>query len=1015
MDQIDKKSKTKICKKTLGLFCLKYTTYLGILFFCVVAAFIWRLHTKPLDIDFAKSYIEQSLHGEESGRDVKIEKIVLHWPDLTGPLLLGLQGVQILDANSQLQASVDGAAVSFSRSHLLRGEFSPKLLIVRQPALKLIREEDGSFEVGFGAEFTPSESSQVEGQTDFVETIFEYIAHPGRQDRDESALAALEAFQIKEAKILVEDQILQKSWSLPSSDIEVTGTEDGLVASLHIHISEHQGDGAFLDTQVVFDWDTKDIDSKLQLRNFDLSLVTDKFPELSDWADKSIIFDADLLLQMDKDLNPSRMELDLVGKGGLVQDVYASMATDFETRDGAIFGPLAISIDQISQDKLAALWPAGFEDESATKWLVHRMSEGTFESIAAKMDLVALKEEQGWDFDVGNIEASFSFFDLDVDYNAPLQKVEKSKGTGAFNYNQENLLIQIEEAKIGELSVTSAELEFDEIIAEGKATADIHIVFEGALVDVFNYLSSEPIGFTHEFDLEQTAGRANAAVNLSFPASGDIKKEDMKVNVLGAVNELKLPDVVKDLDLAGGPYSLKIEEGKLDIKGSGTLEGRAIDAEYHTFLSTAGKPFDNKVRAKLSADDQLRTRMGIDLSEFLEGTVFIDVDYTEYQSGKADAYVTADLKPAKFFVEPFDYEKLPAQEGSASLLAKLDNGILKSVVNLKGTAPKFSLEEATINFQQKGEETELLNGKAKRFVINKTDSNLEFEIAPSGQIKMVLAGPTLDIRPFLNDDGGSKVYEDPPMLVSVSADRMITSPKQSILKGKIYADIDTKGRFNQLEMDGIAGQGDIYLRYKPDDTGKRVFRLEADDAGAALKAFDVYDQMVGGQLLIYGEPIKGVYDRNLLGRAEINNFKVVKAPGLARLIGAMSVPGLVSTLGGEGLSFAKLESNFDWLYRPKGSLLVLKDGRTSGNSLGLTFDGTIDQQESTIDVSGTIVPLSGLNKMVSSIPIIGDLLGGGDGLFAATYSMKGDSKEPEVSINPLSVLAPGILRKILFE
>ncbi|MBU6234951.1 MAG: hypothetical protein KGQ41_03825, partial [Alphaproteobacteria bacterium] len=67
---------------------------------------------------------------------------------------------------------------------------------------------------------------------------------------------------------------------------------------------------------------------------------------------------------------------------------------------------------------------------------------------------------------------------------------------------------------------------------------------------------------------------------------------------------------------------------------------------------------------------------------------------------------------------------------------------------------------------------------------------------------------------------------------------------------------------------------------------------------------------------------------------------------------------------------------------------------------------------------GTAIPMSEINGLISSIPLVGDILTGGNknsGIFAATYTMKGNSADPSVSVNPLSVLTPGILRRILFE
>jgi hypothetical protein len=96
--------------------------------------------------------------------------------------------------------------------------------------------------------------------------------------------------------------------------------------------------------------------------------------------------------------------------------------------------------------------------------------------------------------------------------------------------------------------------------------------------------------------------------------------------------------------------------------------------------------------------------------------------------------------------------------------------------------------------------------------------------------------------------------------------------------------------------------------------------------------------------------------------------------------------------------------------------LLIKGGETSGASLGLTFEGNIDNWTNLLDITGTIIPVSDLNKMLSVIPLVGDILtGGGKGVFAATYSIKGTKDKPTVIVNPLAALAPGILRKMFFE
>jgi hypothetical protein len=137
---------------------------------------------------------------------------------------------------------------------------------------------------------------------------------------------------------------------------------------------------------------------------------------------------------------------------------------------------------------------------------------------------------------------------------------------------------------------------------------------------------------------------------------------------------------------------------------------------------------------------------------------------------------------------------------------------------------------------------------------------------------------------------------------------------------------------------------------------------------------------------------------------------------LARLVNAISLTGLPELLGGEGMSFSRLEADFEWQIRPQGDLYSFDNGRTSGSSLGLTFAGQIDRASGQTDVSGTIVPVTMVNQLVNNIPLIGDILAGGKNgaLIAATYKIEGPSDDPDVAVNPLSVLAPGILRTIFF-
>jgi len=65
-------------------------------------------------------------------------------------------------------------------------------------------------------------------------------------------------------------------------------------------------------------------------------------------------------------------------------------------------------------------------------------------------------------------------------------------------------------------------------------------------------------------------------------------------------------------------------------------------------------------------------------------------------------------------------------------------------------------------------------------------------------------------------------------------------------------------------------------------------------------------------------------------------------------------------------------------------------------------------------MSGTFVPMYGLNNMFGQVPVLGLFLGGGsnEGLIGVTYEIVGTPGQPVFRVNPISAMAPGVLRKI---
>ena len=1029
---------------------LEVCAVLAVIVGLVVGAAAWRLAQGPLDVTFAKETITSNFEAGFDDRQVDVDSLILQWPDFEGPLLLGVSGLRMSDRADNPTFMIDQIGVSLSKAHIFIGQLRPVGLVLKRPILRLSRDAAGAFDFDFSIEGTETRSD-INPLESLVDAVLDH--------NDQSALSSLRAFQIENAQLYLQDYKNNQQWSLPNMNFLMERVRSGINATAFISLEEYgpaqtrqKEAPGFIQAEALISEKDDDVEISAQFKALDSRILDNLDPALSVIAEQNMRIDGLIAAHTGMDMSLKDLQLSISSDEGAfkIPDAYDApvpyqdlkLSSFYNAEQGAlevktlainlkgvpvegeaslkitpekITGPIKISIDELAHEKIAPLWPKFLIGDSSEEWVVQKLSKGTFTNSFMRADLIVEKAEDEWGGDVQNLEAGFEFENLAVDYRQPMLPVTEAKGKGFLDQNEDTLSIDIESAKIADLAIKSGVLKFFDVIAEGKGTAEITTELTGPITTAINYISKEPIALKHDFDLTKIKGTADLSVEVAFPTN-DIQVEDVGVKVTGTARDALMPGLVRGLDVSGGPFSILVESNDVIIEGRGQLAGRPMRAKYEAFLESDGQPFKSRATASLNADANLRQHFGIDLNDFIEGTAPVDVVYTEFSDARAQADVNVNLKPLKAFVKPFKYEKPVGKDGSASLKISVLNGNPVEVTHFNASAPGLKLDNATLKFRQIGAEAELASGSLPSFSIGQTRGSMNFEVQPSGRMKFVVNTPSFDARPFLENGDKDQSAGGPPVLVSLSAARMITVDGEAVNSAKIYVDLDGKGRFNQFEVDAQVGTGKAFLRFKPDQTGARSFKFQAEDAGAALKAFGIYDKMVGGTLSIYGEPVRGAGDRDMLGLAEVSDFKVVNAPVLGQLLSALSLPGLISLLGEEGVSFSKLESKFNWAYRPEGSLLTMEEGRTSGNSLGLTFDGTFDMAAGNLDIAGTVVPISGLNKAISSIPLIGTILSGGsDSVFAATYTMKGEAKNPEIFVNPLAALTPGLIRRILFE
>jgi hypothetical protein len=182
--------------------------------------------------------------------------------------------------------------------------------------------------------------------------------------------------------------------------------------------------------------------------------------------------------------------------------------------------------------------------------------------------------------------------------------------------------------------------------------------------------------------------------------------------------------------------------------------------------------------------------------------------------------------------------------------------------------------------------------------------------------------------------------------------------------------------------------------------------LTSTDAGALAKFTDLYGRMEGGALDLRLQ----TGGEASAGEATVTGFALRDEPAFRRIVAAAPAAP-ADTLDPTLVRFQKMTITF---VRSPGTLGI-KDAVIYNPYMGLTTAGAIDFAGGAIDLSGTFVPAYSVNTILTKIPLVGLLLGGSqnEGVFGITYRVQGSLSHPEMTVNPLSAIAPGILRKIV--
>jgi hypothetical protein len=675
---------------------------------------------------------------------------------------------------------------------------------------------------------------------------------------------------------------------------------------------------------------------------------------------------------------------------------------------------LAGTLQPISVRDLLSHWPIGV-GEGAEAWVRSQVLEGRAGPVRIEANFPA----GTLDDDVlpeNALLMTFPFEGISVRYLGEMTPLTGARGEAQLTGDAFRATVTA--GNIGPVAVSDGDLEILDYNSF-TASARIKVRTDGQVTDVLKLIDEQPLGYTKRFGIDSATTRGTSTVNLDFaiPLLKDVPIDRVGVGVQARLASLSIA-IDDRRRLENATAQLALDKESLTSQGTGEVSGVPVSFRWtESFNATASS---TRIDVNGRLDDAGRGRLGLSEPSWLKGTMPVQVTFTGHRFALTDAMVRADMTQASAEFGLFNLVKRPGTAATATARVHFDPQGTIQINDLAVTGDGVQAR-GSISLREDGRLIKVSLASLRAGDTN--DFAIDVEPMQMGGLALRLQGKSLDATKVFGDTDTEKApapaaaqdrsleWKD-PLSLTLRLDRILFKDDQTFRNVSGNISLASNERITGFALDAL-GPGDNKIKGMFFvENGVRNLTLDADDAGAFIHSFTGFTSIRGGMLSarVSFAPDSGPRNFDYSGTVTLNDVVVTDQPFLARLFAAGSLDGPLRLLQGEGIRIARLTAPFS----SQGRVVTINDGRASGPSVGGTFEGVLDRRTDTIGLSGTMVPAYGINSMLGAVPILGDILASrkGEGIFGVTYAMKGPLDDPTLTVNPLSVLTPGILRRI---
>ncbi|MEB8386412.1 DUF3971 domain-containing protein [Rhodobacteraceae bacterium KMM 6894] len=700
-------------------------------------------------------------------------------------------------------------------------------------------------------------------------------------------------------------------------------------------------------------------------------------------------------IQIDAAMMDLRLELDpfrlSIGQFSL-SDQGRNLVFNGELRGKDTGWDLALDgrMDGISRDRLMQLWPE-LAIPKTRKWVAENVQAGELSNVQLA---VRSHPKHRADLFLG-----FDFDQMTTKFMRQMPLITGASGHASLFDNR--FVIRAETGQItppegGVIEVGGTSFVVPDVTVH-NAPAQAFVNIASNITATLSLLDEKPFEFLKKQGRPVTLAEGRTVLEgvLDFPLKKNLKTKDVRFAFTGALNDVRSTVLVPGRVLSSQALRLNVDNDTLSVGGDGHLGDVPFTGSWRAPLGVGAGP--SQVNGTVALGQGFVDEFGIGLPEgSLSGTAKGEIDITLPKGGTGDFTLTSDLAGLGMALPQLDWRLAQGTRGKLEVRGQL--GTPPQITRLALDAPGLTASGA-VSLRTGGQLDRATFGRVQ--VGGWLDAPVTLIGRGAGQTPAVeVRGGTVDMRQTTLSGGrqtgqGAGRKQGGPIDLALNQLTISDGLALTDFRAQLDTSRGTDGNFSGRVNGGAPVTGRIVPQ-----NGRSAFRIQSKAAGQVLGSAGLLKGARGGQmdLILTPSAAAGTYE----GQLEASDVWLTDAPALAALLSSLSVVGLLEQMSGKGILFNQIDARF----RLGPDRATLYSGSAVGASMGITMDGYYFLKEGRMDMQGVVSPIYMLNQ------VGGILTRQGEGLLGFNYTLKGSASKPKVSVNPLSLLTPGMFREI---